>query len=117
MPSQHIAPTTATPAPTHRPPPQPNRWLITGVSIGASKPTPLPPVFMMAALIPACLPPLPPNSIAVTQNALSQRPRNPSAAVNQDTTQGVLTAPNPASKQAALASMLRSGRTNRFPLP
>src|SRR6266700_926708 len=82
--NQHTAPAMATKAPRPIPHTHPSFAPTQGVTIGASKPMPLPPVFIMAAAVP---PHVPPSSTAVVQNAPSHNPRMPSESVNKSTIQ------------------------------
>src|SRR5204862_4724830 len=84
IPIQHIAPARQITPPSAMPTGQPYRSLTQGVTTGASKPPPLPPVFMIAAAVPLKLPPV---STIVDQNAPSAAPTAPSAKLNQNTIQ------------------------------
>src|SRR5207249_8387308 len=103
---QHTAPIRPNKAPRLMPQVQPSLALTHGVTIGASSPMPLPPVFMIAAAVP---PRAPPVSTAVVQKAPSHKPRTPSDDVNQSTIQKVSRAKMPSSNSPALASMLTRG--------
>src|SRR5216117_2084901 len=108
--NQQTAPARATNAPRPIPHAHPSFALTHGVTIGASKPIPLPPVFIMAAAVP---PRVPPSSTAVVQNAPSHKPRMPSESVNQSTIHKGCVAKMPNNNSTALAVIPMRGTTVR----
>src|SRR5690242_14276573 len=108
--NQQTAPARPMIAATLIPQVQPSLAMTHGVTIGASNPIPLPPVFMMAAAVP---PRFAPSSTAVVQKAPSQNPNTPRERVNHSTIQNGCVAKMPNISNTALAAIPIRGTNDR----
>src|SRR6185503_14058982 len=110
---QQRPPATAINAPNPMHHFHPSLSLIIGVRSGARRPMPLPPVFMIEAVVAPCLPP---SSAAVVQNEPSHKPRAPRDNVNHTTIQRSC-ATIPSTSRRPLRTMPAPGTTERARLP